>query len=141
MHSSFVVYSALQCTLYILVMEVKTYRQVHADQARLERSTASLRRAKEIAALQSSRLPQPPVDFCILVLSATDCLQVAKRKMRRSNSCSDLGANRKGMKVVGGRNAPSLLEEQGEARGRGREELRPSQRLVRAGSSSKLFVR
>ena len=122
-------------------MEVKTYRQVHADQARLERSTASLRRAKEIAALQSSRLPQPPVDFCILVLSATDCLQVAKRKMRRSNSCSDLGANRKGMKVLGGRNAPSLLVEQGEARGRGREELRPSQRLVRAGSSSKLFVR
>ena len=45
------------------------------------------------------------------------------------------------MKVLGGRNAPSMLEEQGEARGRGREELRPSQRLVRAGSSSKLFVR
>merc|ERR550519_991007 len=44
--------------------------QVHADQARLEKSTKYLRRAKEIAALQSSRLPQPPVDFCILVLSA-----------------------------------------------------------------------
>ena len=67
--------------------------------------------------------------------------QVSKRKLRRSNSCSDLGTNRKGMKVLGSRNAPSLLEEQGEGRGRGREEMRPTQRLVRAGSSTRLFVR
>ena len=54
------------CKLYILVVEVKAYQQVHADQARLEKSTASLRRAKEIAALQnSSRLPPPPVGFVL----------------------------------------------------------------------------
>ena len=72
-------------------------------------------------------------------------LQVAKRKLRRSNSCSDLRTNQKSMKVgmLGGRNAPALVEEQVEARGRGREEMRPvsSQRLVRAVSSTKLFVR
>jgi len=96
--------------------------QVHADQARLEKSTASLRRAKEIAALQKSRLAHP---------------QVAKRKLRRSNSCSDMRTNRKGIKVLGDRNA--LLEEQVEVRGR--EEMRPSQRLVRASSSTRLFVR
>jgi len=104
--------------------------QVHADQARLEKSTASLQRAKEIAAFANSRLPQPPV---------------AKRKLRRSNSCSDLRTNHKSTKVgmLGGRNAPALVEEQVEARGRGREEMRPvsSRRLVRAVSSTKLFVR
>jgi len=104
--------------------------QVHADQARLEKSTASLRRAQEIAALANSRLPQPPV---------------AKRKLRRSNSCSDLRTNQKSIKVgrMGGRNAPALVQEQVGARVRVREEVRPvpSQRLVRAVSSTKLFVR
>ena len=55
--------SLVNCTVNILMVEVKLYRQVHADQARLEKSTEYLRRAKEIAALQSSRLPQPPVGF------------------------------------------------------------------------------
>ena len=68
-HSSFVFSTYVH--VYILMVEVKPYRQVHADQARLEKSTEYLRRAKEIAALQSSRLPQPPVGFSILVLNAT----------------------------------------------------------------------
>ena len=37
------------------------YPQVDADKARLEKSTASLRRAQEVAALSSTRLPQPDV--------------------------------------------------------------------------------
>ena len=73
-------------------------------------------------------------------------MQVAKRKLRRSNSCSDLRTNQKSIKVgrLGGRNAPALVEEQVGARSRVREEARPavpSQRLVRAVSSTKLFVR
>ena len=72
-------------------------------------------------------------------------LQVAKRKLRRSNSCSDLRPNQKSVKVgrMGGRNAVALAEEQVVAGGRVREEMRPvpSQRLVRAVSSTKLFVR
>ena len=44
---------------------------------------------------------------------------------------------------MGGRNAPALVQEQVGARVRVREEVRPvpSQRLVRAVSSTKLFVR
>ena len=44
---------------------------------------------------------------------------------------------------MGGRNAVALAEEQVVAGGRVREEMRPvpSQRLVRAVSSTKLFVR
>ena len=37
------------------------YPQVDADKARLEKSTASLRRAQEAAALSSTRLPRPDV--------------------------------------------------------------------------------
>ena len=38
------------------------YPQVEADKARLEKSTASLRRAQEeVAALSSTRLPRPDV--------------------------------------------------------------------------------
>ena len=37
------------------------YPQVQADRARLEKSTASLRRAQEVAALSSTRLPRPDV--------------------------------------------------------------------------------
>ena len=37
------------------------YPQVQADKARLEKSTASLRRAQEVAALSSTRLPRPDV--------------------------------------------------------------------------------
>ena len=37
------------------------YPQVEADKARLEKSTASLRRAQEAAALSSTRLPRPDV--------------------------------------------------------------------------------
>ena len=37
------------------LMEVKFVLQVHADQARLEKSTAALREAKETAALANSR--------------------------------------------------------------------------------------
>ena len=40
------------------LMEVKFVLQVHADQARLEKSTAALREAKETAALALSRLPR-----------------------------------------------------------------------------------
>ena len=36
-------------------MGVKSVLQVHADQARLEKSTAALREAKETAALANSR--------------------------------------------------------------------------------------
>ena len=40
------------------------YLQVEADKARLEKSTALLRRAQEVAALPSTRLPRPYVgDF------------------------------------------------------------------------------
>ena len=40
------------------------YLQVEADKARLEKSTALLRRAQEVAALPSTRLPRPDVgDF------------------------------------------------------------------------------
>ena len=40
------------------------YPQVEADKARLEKSTALLRRAQEVAALPSTRLPRPDVgDF------------------------------------------------------------------------------
>ena len=46
-----------------LCQNMRSNIQVHADQARLEKSTASLQRAKEIAALANSRLPQPPVRF------------------------------------------------------------------------------
>ena len=72
-------------------------------------------------------------------------MQVAKRKLRRSNSCSDLSTNQKSIKIgrMGGRNAPALVQEQVGARVRVREEVRPvpSQRLARAVSSTKLFVR
>ena len=37
------------------------YPQVEADKARLEKSTALLRRAQEVAALPSTRLPRPDV--------------------------------------------------------------------------------
>ena len=37
------------------------YPQVEADKARLEKSTASLRRAQEVAALSSTRLPRSDV--------------------------------------------------------------------------------
>ena len=37
------------------------YLQVEADKARLEKSTASLMRAQEAAALSSTRLPRPDV--------------------------------------------------------------------------------
>ena len=37
------------------------YLQVEADKARLEKSTALLRRAQEVAALPSTRLPRPDV--------------------------------------------------------------------------------
>ena len=49
--------------IYLLSSVICDIVKVHADQARLEKSTASLRRAQEIAALANSRLSQPPVSF------------------------------------------------------------------------------
>merc|ERR1719494_1758280 len=102
--------------------------QVQADKARLEKSTASLRRAQEAAALSSTRLPRP---------------DVPTRKHRRSNSCSDLRRfQQETMRTAGG-TVPTVVEEQSGSRLRRGEQSRhiPGQRLVRAASSTKLFVR
>merc|ERR1719494_1431739 len=72
--------------------------QVQADKARLEKSTASLRRAQEVAALPSTRLPRP---------------DVPTRKHRRSNSFSDLRTFQQ--KTVGG-TMPIVVEEQSGSR-------------------------
>ena len=69
--------------------------------------------------------------------------QVSKRKLRRSNSCSDLRANQRKVGRLGAsrdnRDMSALVEEHTGARERSRPVS--SQRLVRAVSSSKLFVR
>jgi len=99
--------------------------QVKADKARLEKSTALLRRAQEVAALPSTRLPRP---------------DVPTRKHRRSNSFSDLRTFQQ--KTVGG-TMPIVVEEQSGSRLKRGEQSRqmPGQKLVRAASSTKLFVR
>ena len=70
-------------------------------------------------------------------------LQVPTRKHRRSNSCSDLRTfQQKTMRTAGG-TVPIVVEEQSGSRLRRGEQSRhmPGQRLVRAASSTKLFVR